>query len=92
MVVTANKLIDELNKIDGISISSIENGTNIYNLKLANDISSREVSEKLFEEHNIHLGYGENGNVRFAVNESLLTRDLSEIINAWKTVANQVRK
>ena len=92
VVVTANKLIDELNKIDGISISSIENGTNIYNLKLANDISSKELSEKLFEEHNIHLGYGENGIVRFAVNESLLTRDLPEIINAWKTVANQVRK
>ena len=92
VVVTANKLIDELNKIDGISISSTENGTNIYNLKLANNISSKELAKKLFKEHNIRLSSGENGIVRFAVNESLLTRDLPGIINAWKTVANQLRK
>ncbi|NOY47112.1 MAG: aminotransferase class I/II-fold pyridoxal phosphate-dependent enzyme [Chlorobi bacterium] len=92
VVVTANKLIDELNKIDGISISSTKNGTNIYNLKLANNISSKELTKKLFEEHNIRLRSGENGTVRFAVNESLLTRDLQGIINAWKTVANQLRK
>jgi len=91
VVVTANKLIDELNKIDGISISSIENGTNIYNLKLANNISSKELAKKLFEEHNIRLRSGENSVVRFAVNESLLTRDLQGIINAWKTVTNQLR-
>lgn len=92
VVVTANKLINELNKIDGISISSIENGTNIYNLKLADNISSKELTKKLFEEHNIRLRSSENDIVRFAVNESLLTRDLQEIINAWKTVANQLRK
>jgi len=92
VVVTANKLIDELNKIDGISISSTENGTNIYKLKLANNISSKELAEKLFKEHNIRLRSGENGIVRFAVNETLLTRDLQGIINAWKTVAYQLRK
>jgi len=91
VVVTANKLIDELNKIDGISISTIENGTYIYNLKLANNISSKELAKKLFEEHNIRLRSSENGIVRFAVNESLLTRDLQGIINAWKTVTNQLR-
>ena len=92
VVVTANKLIEELNKIDGISISSIENGTNIYTLQLANNISSKELAKKLFEEYNIRLRSSENDMVRFAVNESLLTRDLEEVINAWKTVINQLRK
>lgn len=92
VVITANKLIDELNKIDGISISKIKNGTNIYNLKLGNNINSEDLTKKLFEEHNIQLRSGVNGIVRFAVNESLLTRDLSKIINAWKTVVNQLGK
>ena len=90
MVVTANTLIDELNKIEGIRISSIENGSNIYSL-LLNGIDSKELSKKLFEEHNIWLQSGKDGKVRFAVNESLLTRDLQEIISAWNSVANQLR-
>jgi len=92
VVVTANRLIDELNKIDGISISSIENGTNIYMLKLATNISSAELAKKLFEEYNIRLRSGENDMIRFAVNESLLTRDVQDIINAWKNIMNQLRE
>jgi threonine aldolase len=92
VVVTANKLIDELNKIDGISITSIENGTNIYYLKLAENINSKELAKRLFEEYNIRLRSSENSMVKFAVNESLLTRDLQEIIDAWKTVINQLQK
>lgn len=92
VVITANKLIDELNKIDGINITSMKNGTNIFNLKLTHNISSKELSKILFEEHNIRLRSSENGIVRFAVNESLLTRDLQKIVDAWKTVTNQIRK
>jgi len=92
VVITAHKLIDELNKIDGINITSIKNGTNIFNLELTHNISSQELSKILFEEHYIRLRSSENGIVRFAVNESLLTRDLQKIVDAWKAVTNQIRK
>ena len=92
VVITANELIVELNKIDGFSINPVENGTNVFELQLANEINSKDLSTKLFEEHNIWLSKGENGRVRFAVNESLLTRDLREIVTSWKTVANQLRQ
>jgi len=92
VVITAHKLIEELNKIDGIHITPIKNGTNIFNLKLTPNISSKELSKILFEEHNIRLRSSENGMVRFAVNESLLTRDSQKIVDAWKSVTNQIRK
>lgn len=92
VVITAHKLIDELNKIDGINITSIKNGTNIFNLELTHNISSQELSKILFEEHYIRLRSSQNGIVRFAVNESLLTRDLQKIVDAWKAVTNQIRK
>ncbi|SEP66775.1 L-threonine aldolase [Hyunsoonleella jejuensis] len=92
VVVTAKILIIELNKIDGITISPTKNGTNIYTLNLADNINSKELAEKLFEEHNILIRPSENGMLRFAVNESLLTRDVQEIINAWKTAVNHLRK
>ena len=92
VVVTAAELIDELNKINGISITSLENGTNIYHLQLDDSISSKNLAAQLFEQYNIRLRSGENGVVRFAVNESLLTRDVKEIINAWKTVVEQLQK
>lgn len=91
MVLTANTLIEELNKIEGIQISSIENGTNIYSLEL-NGIDSKALSKKLYAAHNIWLQSGENGKVRFAVNESLLSRDLQEIVDAWKSAVDQLRE
>ncbi len=92
VVITANKLIDELNRIEGISITSIKNGTNIFNLRLMHNISSEELSKRLLDEYNIRLGSNENGIVRFAVNESLLTRDLQKIVAAWKAVTDEIRK
>lgn len=91
VVVSGNKLIGELNKIDGINISSIKNGTNRYELKLTNNISSKELSKKLYEDHNIWLQESETGMVQFAVNESLLTRDLQNMVNTWKAVIDQIR-
>ena len=90
---TSEKLISDLNKIDGISILSLKNGTNIYDLTLTNRINLKKLAIFLYEQHNIWLGRAnEKGIVKFTVNESLLTRDYNDILNAWKKGAEHARK
>ena len=76
VVKTTEILISELNKIKGVSIIHLENGTNIYDLTLTSEISLKKLAIYLYNEHNIWLGRAnEKGIVKFTVNESLLTRD-----------------
>ena len=85
VVTSANKLIEELNKINGVSITNLKNGTNIYNLKLAKEVSLKKLAGFLYNEYNIWLGRAnEKGIVKFSVNESLLTRNINDIVDAWK--------
>lgn len=92
VVKSANQLISELNTIKGISIKSQINGTNIYDLKLDNEISLKKLAIYLHNEHNIWLGRAnENNIVKFTINESLLTRDIKEIIEAWKAGIKQAQ-
>ena len=85
VVQSATKLISQLNKINGVSIKNLKNGTNIYDLKLASEISLKKLAIFLYNEHNILLGRTNDNNiVKFTINESLLTRDIKEIVDAWK--------
>ena len=89
----ADIIVSELNKIDGLSISSINNGTNIYDLKLTKAIDPKELASVLYDEYNIRLRRAnKQGLVKFAINESILTRQTSEIVDAWKTAVKQTRK
>jgi threonine aldolase len=89
----ATQLISKLNKINGVNISSINNGTNIYNLKLGNEISLKELANHLSKEYNIWVGRADKEkNVKFIVNESLLRRDNKELIEAWKMSVKEVLK
>jgi len=92
VIETAEHLISELNKIDGVNISGIQNGTNIFNLNLADEIKYDELRTVLNEEYNILLRHptGEK-TVKFVVNESLMTRDLNDIVNAWKKGVEKVK-
>lgn len=82
---TSQKLIADLNKIEGISITSLKNGTNIYDLSLSADISLKKLAIYLHDEHTIWLGRAnEEGIVKFTLNESLLTREYNAILDAWK--------
>lgn len=85
VVRTATQFISELNEIPGVRIESLKNGTNIYNLTLTKEISLKKLATFLYNEHNIWLGRADtNKVVKFTVNESLLTRDLKDIVAAWK--------
>lgn len=85
LVSISKKLISELNKIHGFSIVSLQNGTNIYELRLKEGISLKKLAIFLYNEHNIWLGRAdEKGIVKFTINESLLSRDYNSIIEAWK--------
>jgi threonine aldolase len=85
VVKTSQKLVSELNTIDGISIVNLKNGTNIYDLTLRNGINLKKLAIFLYEKHNIWLGRAnEKGIVKFTVNESLLTRDYNILLDAWK--------
>lgn len=85
VITKAKDLISELNKLDGIQISPIKNGTNIYNLQLADSINLKKLANYLSEKHQIWLGRANSeGILKFTINESILTRSTSDIIDAWK--------
>ena len=92
MVNTASKLVTELNKIEGLKISALKNGTNIYDLSLTSHINSKELSTILYKEHDILIRSSDNAHVRFAVNESLLSRDFQKIVDAWRTAVKTIHK
>lgn len=93
VVKTSQKMISELNKIDGVNITSLKNGTNIYDLTLSSEISLKKLAIFLYDEHNIWLGRANEKNiVKLSVNESLLTRDYHAILNAWKKGIEHARK
>jgi len=80
----AASLISTLKKEDGIAVGNVI-GSNIFNLTLNENIELKKLAEYLYNEQNIWLGRAnEKGIVKFTINESLLTRDLPSIINAWK--------
>jgi threonine aldolase len=92
VVSKSEKLITALNQLKGIRITALNNGTNIYDLTLSNDISLKKLAVFLHNEHNIWLGRAnDKGIVKFTVNESILTRDTKEILEAWKKGLEQAR-
>ncbi|MEW7293107.1 threonine aldolase family protein [Aquimarina sp. 2304DJ70-9] len=92
VIQSANHLISELNNIDGVTIKPLKNGTNIYNLKVTKGIDLKELAIFLYNEYSIWLGRAnEKGIVKFTVNESILTRDITEIVGAWKKGVDKAR-
>ena len=90
VILKGHQLITELNKINGLQISSLENGTNSYKMELDPEIDSKVISEYLSEKNMIWAArIMDTGGYVFAVNESLLFVDNSEVVQAWKTAIKQ---
>lgn len=92
VIIKVNSLIAGLNKIYGITITALNNGTNIYYLKLEDGINFTQLADYLYKEHLIWIGVTNDiGMVNLYVNESLLTRDNNTLINAWKKGIEKAR-
>lgn len=81
----AKELIGMLNKLPELKISALENGTNIYHLQLSAKVNSDKLSNTLRDEHNIILARPDkSGLARFMINDSLLSRENSVILESFK--------
>jgi threonine aldolase len=85
VVQQSDALVTELNKLPGVKISKIENGTNIRHLVLDKNIDLKKLAGILYNDYNIWLGRAdENGIIKFTVNESILRQKNEYIVNAWQ--------
>lgn len=81
----SQKLLQELNKVKGTFLTSPNNGTNIYHLTFDTAINIERFTNILKNDYSISLGHAnKNRIIKFVVNESLLRREIHEIVNAWK--------
>ncbi len=90
---SAGQLISELNKIKGISITPIEHGTNIFNLKVDTNIDVKKLGQALYQDFNIGIGgMNPDGIIKFQVNDSLLRRKPEDLLSAWKKSIDKAKK
>ena len=79
----ADTLFARLNNLPGLKITSIPEGSNIFNLQVSKGGDFRKV---LLEQFAIRIGGpGEDGLIKLHVNESLLLRETDAIVQAFKT-------
>jgi len=84
-IAKANDLISMLNRLPELKISALENGTNIYHLQLSAKVNSDKLSNTLRDEHNIILARTDkSGLARFMINDSLLSRENTVIVESFK--------
>lgn len=84
-VTKATELFAALNKISGITITALNNGTNIYQLQLSKTIDGKKLQSALRNTFNIRIPMPDvNNKVAIAVNETLLYRDNNYITDAFK--------
>jgi len=89
---TSEKLIAELNKIEGVNISSLSGGTNIFYMKLDEKINYDEFRKFLSVEYNILLRpMSDDKIVKFVINESVLTRKTQAIVEAFSTGVKKLK-
>ncbi|WP_394747861.1 threonine aldolase family protein [Spongiimicrobium salis] len=81
----AKQLISNLNTIEGVTIDSIAQGTNIYDMRLAGNIDIKKLSNYLYKEYRISFRRpNEEGIVKFVINESLQHNSVNALTSAWK--------
>ena len=84
-VTRASILFAALNKITGVSITALNNGTNIYQMQLANNIDVKKMQSALRTNFNIRMPMPDAGNkALITVNETLLYRDVEFVVEAFK--------
>jgi threonine aldolase len=77
----SKELFAELNKLPGVKINSIPNGSNIFNMELAG-VDTRLFSKTLADKYQVMLR-AQKGTTQIRVNETLLKQDNQRIISAF---------
>jgi threonine aldolase len=86
------QVMNELNKSGGIKINALPNGTNIYTAELSKTIDGRKFQQTLAKDFNIRMPPPDKDNrVYMTVNETLLYREPSYIIDAFKKTFNTAK-
>ena len=68
-----------------VSITAFNNGTNIYQMQLANNIDVKKMQSALRTNFNIRMPMPDAGNkALITVNETLLYRDVEFVVEAFK--------
>lgn len=83
--VKSASLFSQFSQLKGFKINQVPNGTNQFNVSIANAIDPVKLNKRLREEHNIIFGQPrEDGFVKIKVNPTLLRRDNQQIIDSFK--------
>jgi threonine aldolase len=78
-------LFEKLNKIDGIKVNSLEDGTNIFQLTLNPKIDGNKMHERMRNEFNIVFQKpNEKNQSLLTVNETMLYQDNDYLTNAFR--------
>ena len=81
----AEEIFSALNKISGCSVEALDQGTNIYRMKLDKNLSGKSLQEKLNKQFNIRIGAANRQNhILLTVNETLLYQDSRYVVDAFR--------
>ena len=78
-------VFSSLNKLPGVKVEAMDGGTNIYLMKLPAGVEGKKFSDELAKNYFIAIRRpNAKGELRLEVNETLLYRDATYIIDAIK--------
>ena len=88
-----SELMPLLNKLNGIKITALENGTNTYELQLGGEIDGTRMQQTLAKDFNIRIARAAPDNKIFlTVNETLLDRDSKFVHDAFASAVKSGKK
>lgn len=77
-------LFAALNQTEGIKVTILDNGTNISMMEIAKEADGKKFRDKLRDSYNIRIGINAKNQSYLMVNESLITRDITAVVDAFK--------
>jgi threonine aldolase len=87
----SKEIFGSLNQIQGLKISSLENGTNLYDIKFPQGLQSQKFRDAVVARSIWMPGPATNGNATISVNETLLYREPKYIIDAVKEAIDKAK-
>lgn len=81
----AEILFAALNKMTGLTVSHIPGGTNIYLFSIAREVDARKLQQELNTRYNIRIAPPANNQLRLTVNDTILLRDTTYLVEAFRS-------